>query len=454
MDEGIEQTEEMEGQAEEPTEGQTEESSAEETQAETQEVAEEEVQQATVPEDYVVEEPEHALSRPRVIDLNALLKPISDENPSGEYLRYSGIYDEISEARREDDPLGKEDLGMDLKVADFHKVIELAVPVIENESKDVQISAWLAEALVNVHGFEGLRDSLRLMIGLLERFWETLHPEIDEGDMEGRANALAWMDKEAALAIAKAPILDGEGYGYLDYQDSKKYYMPDNLDMLEYEEQDKFKALEAEAIKLNKVTAEKWSKALSATRRAFCEELDVAIQECKENLHKLNLTIGETFDVNQAPSLMNLQKALDDIHIETGKVLKQKREEEPDEIEDEAGAGEGAENGAGGGAGAKGGVSIAAGAIQNRKDALKRLSDLADFFRKTEPHSPVSYLVTRAVKWGNMPLESWLQDVIKDETILYQIRQTLGFNTATESADGGETAAEETYPEQPQEDYQ
>jgi type VI secretion system protein ImpA len=57
------------------------------------------------------------------------------------------------------------------------------------------------------------------------------------------------------------------------------------------------------------------------------------------------------------------------------------------------------------------------------------LGDIADFFQKTEPHSPVSYLVQRAVKWGNMPLENWLQDVIKDESILAQLRQTLGFNT-------------------------
>jgi type VI secretion system protein ImpA len=55
------------------------------------------------------------------------------------------------------------------------------------------------------------------------------------------------------------------------------------------------------------------------------------------------------------------------------------------------------------------------------------LAEVADFFRQTEPHSPVSYLVQRAVKWGNMPLESWLQEVVKDESVLSQIRETLGF---------------------------
>ena len=40
------------------------------------------------------------LQKPPVVDLDVLLQPISDENPSGESLRYSGIYDEITEARR------------------------------------------------------------------------------------------------------------------------------------------------------------------------------------------------------------------------------------------------------------------------------------------------------------------------------------------------------------------
>jgi type VI secretion system protein ImpA len=66
------------------------------------------------------------------------------------------------------------------------------------------------------------------------------------------------------------------------------------------------------------------------------------------------------------------------------------------------------------------------GAIRGRQEALRRLSEIAEFFQKTEPHSPVSYLVERAVKWGNMPLEQWLQEVIKDSTTLGQVQETLG----------------------------
>ena len=51
---------------------------------------------------------------------------------------------------------------------------------------------------------------------------------------------------------------------------------------------------------------------------------------------------------------------------------------------------------------------------------------MADYFRRTEPHSPVSYLVQRAITWGQMPLDAWLHDVIKDVNTLASLRETLG----------------------------
>ena len=55
-----------------------------------------------------------------------------------------------------------------------------------------------------------------------------------------------------------------------------------------------------------------------------------------------------------------------------------------------------------------------------------RLTEVANFFRQTEPHSPVSYLVERAIKWSQMPLDAWLASVIKDGTVLDALRDTLG----------------------------
>jgi type VI secretion system protein ImpA len=363
--------------------------------------------------------------KPSVINFEALLTPISEEKPSGEYLRYSGIYDEISEARRSDKDVPQGEWQTEIKYADYRKVISLAVPALENDTKDLQISAWLSEALVKEHGFVGLRDSLKLISGFQEKFWETLHPEVDEGDMEGRANAIAWMELQTSYAIRQAKITGYNGYSFIDFEDSKKFDIPDNIESLDSTEQARYNELRAQAEKENRVTANKWRAEMAQTRRAFYEELNFLIDECWAAYNDVNRVIEEKFDRNQAPGMNNLKKALDDIHSQIKKFLEEKRAEEPDEVTEEA-AEEVSEDGT---VVKVAGVATASGAIQSRQDALKRLGDIAEFFRKTEPHSPISYLLLRAVKWGNMPLESWLQDVIKDETVIFQIRQTLGFNT-------------------------
>jgi type VI secretion system protein ImpA len=368
------------------------------------------------------------LQQPPVIDLDRLLQPISEENPSGESLRYSGLYDQIVEARRADENLNQGAWQTELKVADYHRVIELAEPALTTQTKDLQIAVWFSEALIKIHGFTGLRDSLKLITGLQANFWDTLHPEIDEGDMEGRANAISWFEINGGDASKSAKYTGGQGYGFTDWQDSQIFDIPENLESMSSEEQTKYTALRTQAEKEGRVTAEMWKKEISATRRLAVEKSNFIIEECWEAFTELNRVIEEKYDLKQAPGTSKFRKTLEDIHTQVKKILEEKRIEEPDPEPEEEVEGEVAQGGDGAAVGAKGGGSLS-GAIQNRKDALKRLAEIADFFQKTEPHSPVSYLVQRAVKWGNMPLENWLQDVIKDESILSQLRQTLGFNT-------------------------
>src|SRR5690606_26932486 len=139
--------------------------------------------------------------------IDAILAPIEGENPSGENLRYAGVYDEISEARRADDTLAQGEWQSEIKVADYRSVIGIATTALSTRSKDLQIAAWLTEALIFEHGFAGLRDGFRILGGLQSNFWETLHPEIDDGDMDGRANAITWLDTQATLAAKQANII-------------------------------------------------------------------------------------------------------------------------------------------------------------------------------------------------------------------------------------------------------
>ncbi len=362
-----------------------------------------------------------------VIDFEALLKPISEESPSGESQQYSGLYDEIRESRRADKDVPQGEWQTEIKVADFRKVVSLAVPALSTQTKDIQICVWLCEALAGQNGFVGLRDGLSLIRQIEEKFWDTFHPEIDEGDMEARANAMSWLDKTLAISIKKVPLTAGQGLNYIAFEESQNFNIPDNIDTLPFEQQEKMKALRKQAEEERRITGDMWRSATASGNRTFYEQLNLALEESWNELKSLDKTNEEKFDRNQMPSIRELEKSLDGIRSVVGKVLEDKRLAEPDEADEEVV--ETTEVGEDGEMVMVKKGAVAVGAIQNRKDALKRLEEIAKYFRENEPHSPVAYLVQRAVKWGNMPLELWLQDVIKDEQMMFNLRQTLGFNT-------------------------
>ncbi len=373
---------------------------------------------------------------PAVADLEALLAPISEENPAGESLQYSGLHDEIREARRAEDNLEQGDWQRETKAADYHQVINLATPALTSQTKDLQVCAWLAESLVKLHGFPGLRDGLKLMRGLHEQYWDKLYPEIDEGDLEARANSLSWMDRELAMAIKEVPLTDSSGgvnYNYLQWDQSRQFDIPEKLEDMDSDKLARMEEMRAQALEEGKTTGEDWRKAVAATRRAFYEEQWFVLNECWEEFQALDRVMDEKYD-RQTPGLGTLKKSLDEIRTLVEKLVKEKRLLEPDALADAEG-GEGAEAGAEGGGAATG---IGSGPVRSRTEALRRLAEVSEYFRRTEPHSPVAYLVQRAIKWGQMPLETWLQDVIKDDAVLGQLRETLGLNTPFDGSGEGE----------------
>jgi type VI secretion system protein ImpA len=364
-------------------------------------------------------------------DLEVLLRPIPGDNPAGENLQYAGLHDEIREARRSEDDLAQGDWKRDLKAADWNEVERLATEALTSRTKDLQVAAWLAEALVHLYGFVGLRDGLNLVCGLHERFWEHVYPEIDEGDIEARANSLAWMDRQLASSLKLVEITKGSGqnYSFLKYEESKNFDIPENLESLDSDQVKKLSALKEQAVQEGRVTGEEWRKAKNSSRRAFYEEIVTRLNECWDRFQALDRAMDEKFG-RQTPGLGELKKTLDDVRTLAEKLVKEKRVLEPDPVAEDAAAAlvAGEAQGTAVQAGSR------AGPIRTRQDAIRRLSEVAEFFRATEPHSPVSYLVQRAIHWGQMPLEQWLQEVIKDGGVLETLRETLGIKAESEGS--------------------
>ena len=76
-----------------------------------------------------------------------LLNPIPGENPSGANLKYAPVYDQIKEARREEDDVEQGVWQRARKTADYPLVVKLASEALATKTKDVQVAAWLTEAI-------------------------------------------------------------------------------------------------------------------------------------------------------------------------------------------------------------------------------------------------------------------------------------------------------------------
>ena len=61
--------------------------------------------------------------------------------------------------------------------------------------------------------------------------------------------------------------------------------------------------------------------------------------------------------------------------------------------------------------------SFNASSLNHRNDAFSQLKLIADYFRSNEPHSPVPYLIERAIRWGYLSLPELITELISDNNV-------------------------------------
>ena len=357
------------------------------------------------------------------IEIEELLKPIASDKPSGTDVREKKSFEILKEARREEEALSQGDWKRDLKVADWPKVIQTASKILTTESKDLQVAGWLLEGLVKRHGFAGLKNGLKVLRGLHEQFWDSLFPLVEDGDLEFRSGRLEGLNKVLPGAIKSVPMIHppgGQAYNYWHYKESRDV---ENLRRGAASDVEKKRQL-AEALEEGKLEGEKFEKAVSATPLTHCSAMLDSMSQSWEEFELLDKVLDEKYG-EHAPSLRQIKEAIVDCMSLMDSIVKKKGGVGLQNAAAEPAGDHEAVEGAG-----VAGPSQALGALGDRAEALRQLSKVADFFRKTEPHSPVSYLVQRAAKWGEMPLDEWLQEVIKNAGVLGEVRETLGLNSA------------------------
>jgi len=347
-----------------------------------------------------------------MIDFEKLLAPISDESPTGSNLRYVDgdlTFQQVEENRTEEDAaLAVEGEG---KSANWRMVVRQCEESLSEKSKDLQLVAWLAEGLAHTEGFAGVRDGLRLAKEMIETFWERLHPGFEEGEiiLPIRGNPLGWLASPRCfpVAIKAIPIATAHADRPLTWGD---YELSERVDEVKVKtDQSEFQRLTESGA----VSGEVFKLALSNTPQEQLQQTLSGVNECAAELENLRKLCDERFG-DDAPVLVPLEELFTDIRDSLQKVVGAGEEAEAGEEElgvESAASASGAKIG---------------GPIASRQQALRQLSQVAAFFRQTEPHSPISYLVERAVRWGDMPLVDLLKEVVKSNDALAHIWETLG----------------------------
>jgi type VI secretion system protein ImpA len=359
------------------------------------------------------------MASPPLLSFDELLEPIPGDNPAGESVPFT-VRQQLEEYRKEINPneFDEDDprRPAEFKRAEWDSIIELAQDILKNTSKDLLVAARLTEALTREHGYGGLRDGFHLMRLLVEQCWDRLNPSIEDGDLEVRAAPFNWLDDPdrgarfpTTVRLVPLVLLDEQKIGWLQWKQLQEGK--------------------------GDLTADDFEKAVAQTPREHCQsvvdDLAEVRAEMSQLLDVLNGLLGE-----HAPALSEVARALGDSDTLAKQILQRKgpapsaepeEAEQAEQAEEPAAAAEGTEA-------ATGAMEKAPRRGRSREDIYRQLRDAANQLQQMEPHSPIPYLIQKAVQWGSLPFPQLIRALVRDQNIIAELNRELGI--ADEAQEG------------------
>ncbi|HSG70666.1 MAG TPA: type VI secretion system protein TssA [Planctomycetaceae bacterium] len=375
------------------------------------------------------------MSTPPVLDLESLVNPISEENPIGTDPRLddtpTSLYYQIKDVRNQARASERKSLmyGEDDE-SDWSPIVDLAPELLSTLAKDLEVGAYLTEALVRERGFAGLRDAFTLLAELVERYGDELYPLPDEDGIETRVAPLSGLNGEGGdgtliAPIARIPITGSTSVGQfhsVDLQQAK------NLDNLSSEARDQ--QIQEGVPELSTVMS-----AIHETSDQFYQHLLEDLTGASEAFERLNQACDEKYG-RDAPPSSAISNAIEEVRktlmgLVGSRITSSSPEDESPEEDEVESSAEGApvSKGTSGSS-----ASIASASIQNREEAFRGILRVAEFFKKTEPHSPIPFALERIVRWGRMPLPQLLKELIQDEGSIDQMFKLVGIPSTDQEA--------------------
>ena len=312
-----------------------------------------------------------------------LLAPVSADAPAGVPAAQDEAYRRIRHEREEEDaslPLGAWE--RELKRANWVAASELAAAALAGRSKDLQLAVWLFEALIARSGFQSLGPCLRLIDSLLQQYGDQLHPQ----DSEHRINLLLWIGQKLLPPLRRVVITatgSGHEYAWNDWEQAQR------------NEQLRASLGKQREGEIEGATLADVGAALACTPDARIVFLRDCLRDGIAALQSLEHTLDAQLG-SDAPGLSAMRNLLERIEVVVVAEARRRGVTTPTRIDEDAPASQGENVHPGDAA-----MASIAGSL-DRHEVYAALAEIAHALETIEPHSPVPYLIRRAVAWGGL----------------------------------------------------
>ena len=368
------------------------------------------------------------------LELTCLLQPIAEDHPCGIDCSFSHDFHAIKKAKIQDDPLLEQgDWISESKQADWAFIQNKSIELLTEKTKDIRLYTWLLEAWTHLYGFEGIAKALELTQQSLSHYWEHLHPKIEENDLDQRIGLLQGLINLIPLSLKAVNIVSGSlAYTLSDYE------------YLLHQQNQKLKTYQEDSSRETATDIqEQFEQALFQTSKSIQYQKYQQFLDISNQWQQLKDVLDHLMHLD-APSFASIDSQIETIHLTLKKIYKidAVNHMQPEhamtadiEMSTESMPSHHLQKN----------ISIQPnfqpqqqGHLANREQAMHVLQNIADYFQENEPHSPVSYMLQKTIKWSQMPLHEWLSQVLKNENPLETVHELLGvqINTRDINNDG------------------
>lgn len=322
------------------------------------------------------------------MDIAPFLEPVEPDAPCGPNLEYDPEFLEMSLAAEGKPEQSVGDSVIDAVEPDWKTVRTKAWSLL-GRTRDMRVLLYLAQGSLRTEGFVGLGGTFELLGGLVGRYWEHIHPQLDpdlDNDPIQRLNILtSFASRETLLRPIEEAVLVRSRAGRFSLRDVH---------------------IARGTVPAPAGTEHPPDLALIDAAFMDCEleELQATADHVKNGLAQVEAAfeaLSGVLEPAQIPEWDPLRKVLREIDGFLQQQLARRG------VGVEEGQAEGAEAGAGG-------PAAVPGRVNSREEVIRVLDLTCDYFERNEPSSPVPLLLRRAKRLVSKDFLDILKDLAPD----------------------------------------